>query len=65
MNQRPIGFKTGSIDQIWRGTNLYVSNGDLLESTINEFQLIFEILEAKINFSPKPAISLLKFIAGS
>ena len=36
MNHGSIGFKTGSIELILRGTDLYVSNGDLLESTINE-----------------------------
>ena len=35
MNHGSIGFKTGSIELILRGTNLYVSNGDLLESTIS------------------------------
>ena len=32
-------FKTGSIDLILRGIDLYVSNGDLLESTINSIRV--------------------------
>ena len=44
MNQRSIGFKTGSIDLILRGTNLYVSNRDLLESTIRLYVIYWLIL---------------------
>ena len=35
MNQVLSDLKMGSIELILRGTNLYVSNGDLLESTIS------------------------------
>ena len=38
MNQDLSDLKTSSIDLILRGTDLYVSNGDLLESTINSHQ---------------------------
>ena len=37
MNQVLSDLKTGSIELILRGTDLYVSNGDLLESTISGF----------------------------
>ena len=37
MNQVLSDLKTGSIELILRSTNLYVSNGDLLESTIRAF----------------------------